>query len=175
MGATEHRQLRRTLGTVIRDRRCELGLSQEELAARVSDESDEVRQSDLSRIERGKVGLPRRARLERIARVLGLSLGELLALSGWAGAETAFAPEDAPPAVRPPIQRRTVAAAATVERGGGSRLRAAIAVAQELEARSERLLAEAVSTLERAGAVRRSPATDPPPDRGYDPETSPTA
>ena len=75
------------LGAVIRARRIELGLTQEELAARIGGEGEYVRQSDVSRLERGRVGLPRRARLERIAAALGLPAGEVLARSGWAGAE----------------------------------------------------------------------------------------
>ena len=82
-----------TLGRTIRERRCALGWTQEELAERVANRGDEAfRQSDVSRLERGKVGLPRRDRLERVAGVLGLSVGELLARSGWAGAETAPGP-----------------------------------------------------------------------------------
>src|SRR5690242_9251699 len=75
-----------TLGDVIRRRRQQLGWSQEELAARASGPDDEVRQSDISRLELGKVGLPRRARLQRIATALDMPLGELLARSGWAAA-----------------------------------------------------------------------------------------
>jgi hypothetical protein len=42
--------------------------------------------------------LPRRQRLERIAAALELSLGELLALSGWTGADMHFADMHATPA-----------------------------------------------------------------------------
>lgn len=84
-----------SLGEVIRRRRLEFGWSQEELAVRVSDAGDDVRQSDISRLELGKVGLPRRARLERIAAALEMPLGELLARSGWAagGPIAGFGPE----------------------------------------------------------------------------------
>jgi signal transduction histidine kinase len=45
------------------------------------------RQSDVSRLERSKVGLPQRERLFHLAAVLDLSVGELLARAGWAGAD----------------------------------------------------------------------------------------
>jgi transcriptional regulator with XRE-family HTH domain len=81
----------RSLGGVVRARRKELGWTQEELAERISALDEYVRQSDISRIERGEITLPRRQRLERIAAALELSLGELLALSGWTGADLHFA------------------------------------------------------------------------------------
>lgn len=85
-------EAQRTLGDAIRTRRQELGWSQEELAKRIADHGDGTfRQSDVSRLEHGKVTLPRRERLEHIAAVLGLSLGDLLARSGWTGAASAFA------------------------------------------------------------------------------------
>jgi transcriptional regulator with XRE-family HTH domain len=74
-----------TLGQAIRSRRTELALTQEELAERIG---EGVRQAEVSRLERDRIGLPRRARLERIATALELPLGELLAQSGWAGAHT---------------------------------------------------------------------------------------
>lgn len=77
-------RLARTLGEAIRARRLELGLSQEEFAARVG---DGMGQSGVSQLERGKVGLPRRRRLESIATALDLPMGELLARSGWADAD----------------------------------------------------------------------------------------
>lgn len=78
-----------TMGSAIRTRREELGLTQEELAARIG---GGIRQSEISRLERGRVTLPRRARLEAIAAALNLPVGELLARSGWAGAGDAFGP-----------------------------------------------------------------------------------
>jgi transcriptional regulator with XRE-family HTH domain len=82
----------RSLGAVIKARRQELEWTQEELAERVIAHGDDAfRQSDVSRLERGKVGRPHRDRLAHIAAVLGLSPGELLARSGWAGADRAFA------------------------------------------------------------------------------------
>ncbi len=59
---------------------------------------DGVRQAEISRLERDRVTLPRRQRLEQIARALDVPIGELLVRSGWAGAgqidETA-SPDDA--------------------------------------------------------------------------------
>lgn len=79
MGADKERNTP-TFGRIIRERRIELGLTQEELAERVG---DSVRQSDISRIERGYVSLPRRGRLEALAEALDLSPGYLLMQSGW--------------------------------------------------------------------------------------------
>jgi transcriptional regulator with XRE-family HTH domain len=81
------------LGIVVRRRRLELGMTQEALAERISTEHDFVRQSEISRIECGRIELPRRGRLERLAAALDLSLGDLLARSGWGGADIAF-PDD---------------------------------------------------------------------------------
>jgi transcriptional regulator with XRE-family HTH domain len=81
----------RSLGATIKRRRQELGWSQEDFAARVASRGDwAFRQSDVSRLERGKVLLPHRERLTQIAAVLELPLGELLAQSGWAGADSLF-------------------------------------------------------------------------------------
>jgi signal transduction histidine kinase/ribosome-binding protein aMBF1 (putative translation factor) len=88
----------RSLGAVIAHRRRELGWSQQELAARVAAHGDAAfRQSDVSRLEHGKVGLPQRERLGHLAAVLDLPVGELLARAGWAGAEAAFAAEASRP------------------------------------------------------------------------------
>jgi transcriptional regulator with XRE-family HTH domain len=73
-----------TLGAFIRRRRQELGLTQEALADLIG---DNTRQADISRLENDRVTLPRRARLDAIARALQVSPGELLAKSGWEGAE----------------------------------------------------------------------------------------
>ncbi len=70
----------KTLGTLIRERREALGLTQQQLAARVG---NGVRQSEISRLEHNRVSLPRRERLERIAASLDLSIGDLLVLTGW--------------------------------------------------------------------------------------------
>ncbi|MEA2511069.1 MAG: Helix-turn-helix domain [Thermomicrobiales bacterium] len=69
-----------TLGAVVRSRRLELGLTQEELAARIG---GGVRQAEVSRLERGRVDTPRPRQLWALAAALGLPPGELLACSGW--------------------------------------------------------------------------------------------
>jgi transcriptional regulator with XRE-family HTH domain len=73
-----------TLGKFIQRRRAELGLTQEQLAERVG---GGVRQAEISRLEHDRVTLPRRQRLEHIAAALDVPIGELLARSGWSGAE----------------------------------------------------------------------------------------
>ena len=153
----------RTLGQTIRRRRLELGWTQEDLAMRVCAEGDLCHQSDVSRIERGRVGLPRRARLERIAAALEVPLGELLARSGWAGADAAFRPADGP------VPRNEGAAAVIEDRpvapvppapdppGAwrrpdsvvGERLRAAIAQSEELRSRTAELLRASATVLDR--------------------------
>jgi transcriptional regulator with XRE-family HTH domain len=70
----------RSLGEAIRLRRLELGMSQEELAERIG---PDVRQSDVSRLERGKILFPRLERLNQIAAALGVSIGALLIEAGW--------------------------------------------------------------------------------------------
>ena len=69
-----------SLGDFIRERRQDLGLTQEELAERLG---GNVRQSDVSRLESNRVAMPRRERLLQIAQALEVSLGELLVSSGW--------------------------------------------------------------------------------------------
>jgi len=88
------------LGQLIRDRRQELGLTQEALAERIG---DNVRQAEVSRLEAGRVALPRRLRMEQLARALELPLGELLLGSGWVGAEDLEAASDAPGAADDPL------------------------------------------------------------------------
>jgi transcriptional regulator with XRE-family HTH domain len=70
----------RSLGEAIRLRRLELGMSQEELAERIA---PDVRQSDVSRLERGRILFPRLERLNQIAAALGMSIGTLLIEAGW--------------------------------------------------------------------------------------------
>jgi transcriptional regulator with XRE-family HTH domain len=77
-----------TLGTFIRMRRIALGLSQEQLAERMSDIVHYVRQSEISRLELDKVTLPRRDRLVALGRALNVPVGVLLALSGWGNQES---------------------------------------------------------------------------------------
>lgn len=70
----------KSFGQVIRERRVELGLTQEQLAERIG---EHVRQSDVSRMERDYISLPRRDRLEALAKALNVSPGYLLMHSGW--------------------------------------------------------------------------------------------
>jgi transcriptional regulator with XRE-family HTH domain len=96
-----------TLGDVIRERRIALNLTQEELAERIG---DGVRQAEVSRLERGRVSLPRRKRLERIAAALDIPLGELLARAGWAAADRSFRPQtvaSTPPSAKPDSPAQT--------------------------------------------------------------------
>ncbi len=72
--------MQETLGTFIRERRMELGLTQEELAERVG---EGVRQSEISRLEHDRVTLPRRGRMEQIAAALDVSMGDLMVRTGW--------------------------------------------------------------------------------------------
>ncbi len=74
--------MEQSLGQYIRSRRLELGLTQEQLAARVG---ESVSQAEISRLERDKVALPRRPRMEHLAVALDVSLGVLLMRSGWSG------------------------------------------------------------------------------------------
>jgi transcriptional regulator with XRE-family HTH domain len=69
-----------TLGTFIRERRQDLGLTQEQLAERVG---PSVRQAEISRLEKDRITLPSRARLEQLAAALEVSLGDLLVRTGW--------------------------------------------------------------------------------------------
>ena len=139
----------RTLGEAIRTRRRELGWSQEDLAERID---DGMRQADVSRLERGRVTLPRHQRLERIAAALGLSPGELLARSGWAGAEAAFA---APPSAeeRPsspsPRDEPTPVAPPPARPARSPHLQMAIGRAHEPRAWSSDVLRRSAATLER--------------------------
>jgi transcriptional regulator with XRE-family HTH domain len=90
-----HMWKQRSLGTAILQRRMELGLTQAALAERVATCGDwGFRQSDISRLERGIVTLPHFTRMRSLAAALELPVGELLAKSGWTGAEGAFPTTD---------------------------------------------------------------------------------
>jgi len=96
----------------------ELNLTQEELAERVG---EGVRQSEISRLERNRVTLPRRQRMEEIAEALDIPIGLLLARSGWAGAETIEAEAGPPEPVHTdlheePGEREQTASGRTTER-----------------------------------------------------------
>lgn len=140
-----------SLGETIRRRRIELGWSQEHLAAQASGGGDEVRQSDISRLECGRVGLPRRARLQRIAAALGLTPGDLLARSGWAGADLSSVAAPAEPENRPAPPAPTARPSPAAEpwaRGDDAgrlaqRLRRVIDDAEQTRARSAQILRRA--------------------------------
>lgn len=78
--ARERRPEGVALGAVIRERRQELGLSQEEYAARVG---DGITQGDVSHLERGLIGRPRTLRMVLLADALGWSAAELMERAGW--------------------------------------------------------------------------------------------
>lgn len=175
-----------SVGEAVRARRLALGWSQEELAARASGAGLEVRQSDISRLERGRVALPRRARLERIAAALDLPLGELLARSGWAGAAVAFAPPAAtavPSSTQPDLAADAAAATpphtaddrdlagdptdaartsgGKVDDAADSTLHDAMERARRLRIWSQTLIRRSAATIEQAnGPTRRRAAGD---------------
>lgn len=68
------------IGNYVRERRQDLGLSQEQLAERVG---GTYGQSDISRIERGHIELPRLATMVSLAASLEVPVGDLLIASGW--------------------------------------------------------------------------------------------
>ena len=75
---------RNGLGTYVRERRMEMGLTQEQLAERIGETTT---QAEVSRLERGHIILPRRDRMEALAEALQVSLGSLLIHSGWLTAD----------------------------------------------------------------------------------------
>lgn len=77
----------RSLGTAIRWRRLAIGISQEQLAARMATLGDHVRQSDISRLELDRISRPGQQRLDAIAYALEWTTAELLEQAGYA-AET---------------------------------------------------------------------------------------
>ena len=68
------------MGAYIRERRQHLCLSQEELAERVG---GAYGQCDISRLERGHIGLPRLSTIVKLAAALEVSVGDLLIAAGW--------------------------------------------------------------------------------------------
>ena len=68
------------IGTYVRDRRQDLGLSQAALARRVG---KPYSQSDVSRLERGQIDVPRLGTLIKLASVLEVQVGDLLIVSDW--------------------------------------------------------------------------------------------
>lgn len=138
-----------TLGEAVRFRRCQLGLTQEQLAERIG---DGVRQAEISRLETGRVALPRRERLARIAAALDLSLGELLVRSGWDGAEAAFRQErSSTTAAVPPPAGSPVSEGTTDQRPKPvTRLRDAIVRAKVTQTEAARALDRARATYDAA-------------------------
>lgn len=128
-----------TLGQFIRQRRVELGMTQEEFATLLGEGK---RQSEVSRLERDRIGLPRRERLERIAEALDVSVGDLLVRSGWAGADRALAATAAqePAAESTAVEREQLPS--DVRQGGDdiTRLRTAVRRARLQCLNTERLL-----------------------------------
>jgi hypothetical protein len=72
-----------TFGYFIWHRRwIELGLSQQELAARIVDLGGKMEQGDISDLERNVVATPRAPRMSLLSRALQVPLGELYAAAG---------------------------------------------------------------------------------------------
>ncbi len=69
------------MGALIRARRIERRMSQQALAERISTTGAAVTRFTITRVERGRVSLPRHDLLERIAQALDMPIGELLAAS----------------------------------------------------------------------------------------------
>lgn len=88
-----------SLGRLIRDHRRHHGLTQEAFAALLG---EGVRQSEVSRLERGFVSQPHPSRLQCIARILDIPVGKLLMLTSWANPELA-----APVSTRATSQRES--------------------------------------------------------------------
>jgi len=142
---------------VIKARRRELGWSQEELAARVAAQGDAAfRQTDVSRLERGKVSLPRRQRLGHIAAALGLSLGELLMRSGWIDGGTAPAADAlrTPPAPSEPFATSTPQPVVPPNMETEVARVASSSPLRELIAQSEEIRRESLGVLQRCEATR---------------------
>jgi transcriptional regulator with XRE-family HTH domain len=148
-----------TFGQAIRHRRVELGLTQEELAERVG---ENVRQSEISRLERDYVALPRRSRLEALARALEVSPGYLLVHSGWLEDETEL-PEHPPTRhVQPAPEPRPyeavldmVEAIPNEELEESRQLQDAIARAREVSWQTGQILRDTAETISNARRHRK--------------------
>jgi transcriptional regulator with XRE-family HTH domain len=149
------------LGTFIRERRQDLGLTQEELAERIG---DTVRQAEVSRLENNRIAMPRRERLTAVAAALDVSLGELLVRTGWMDAAEgadlnaldAAAVLEAPEAI---AQVPDTEAATELET-----IRVALDTALTMLARTSDALGqtqEALSTLQRLVEDQRTPGPRP--------------
>lgn len=169
--AGNRRQQTPSFGEVIRQRRVELGMTQEELAERVG---ESVRQSDISRLERDYVALPRRDRLEALAAALEVTPGYLLMHSGWITREElafmespdariatpadAAEPESHPDDVcaAPEDESPTETAHRHVPAAPSS-LYDAIAHARQVSSHTEELLRRTSATMQNARRTRRAP------------------
>lgn len=127
--------VQQSLGQFIRSRRRELGLTQEQLAARVG---EHVAQAEISRLERDKIALPRRPRMEHLAFALQIPLGVLLARSGWTDADD-------------------IPASALENAASNAELKASI---DELQANNDHLRASMLDLL-RENAVLKGLSADP--------------
>lgn len=149
-----------TLGQFIRERRIGLGLTQEQLAARVG---DNVRQAEISRLERDRVSLPRRARMERLARALEVSLGTLLLRTGWMDEEQSIRDRliHMPAAIRSPAPYlESVTGQIQDPNRPGEEfilLNEALSRAREVARRTEDVLRESTMTVDHARRTRRQP------------------
>jgi transcriptional regulator with XRE-family HTH domain len=101
-----------SLGEFIRERRRELGLTQEQLAEHVG---EGVRQAEISRLENGGIKLPRKDRLGALASALHVSIGELLLRSGWIGEEERILLEQDPSSALSSDRSESDAVAASME------------------------------------------------------------
>ncbi len=144
-----------TLGQVIRQRRLEMGLTQEMLAERMG---LGVRQAEVSRLEHDRVSLPRKARMEQIARALEIPIGTLLARSGWVGAQeelnqaaTVLPPVGLPAAaLQMPVHEPESRVLDTTK---APELSSAIARSRELIEQSRKIMHEARLSFEQASTV----------------------
>lgn len=146
-----------SLGAYVRRRREELGLTQEELAERIG---EGARQSDISRLEREKVMLPRRRRLERMAEALGVSLGTLFREAGWLEGDDQSASN--PPdlhdeaVLMPDLDDEGEAGALVFEEH--ERLHETLMRAAEVHDRTNRVIQEARAAVAKARRTRRGGA-----------------
>jgi transcriptional regulator with XRE-family HTH domain len=149
-GDDQKRAATRSLGQAVRRRRQELGLTQEELAERIG---GNMRQSDISRLERGRIDLPRRQRLEAIATALDVTPGYLLLQSHWFGEdegkpESGYARATDEPAIPAEnVSWESTAALTHVNDRATNRLNDAIARAREVARRTNELLKESSDML----------------------------
>jgi transcriptional regulator with XRE-family HTH domain len=167
--STKDTSAQMTFGQVIRQRRVEMGLTQEALADRVG---DNVRQADISRLERDYISMPRRSRLEALAQALEVSPGYLLMQSGWFDGDEELRPELEGDTVKsfagkpePPLNpepqpdlpgdsaawdRQTEATATASQT-----LHEAIRRARQLSNQTRDVLSQSSNTISRAGQIRR--------------------